>query len=285
MSTLDPMRIALASCLDLPEPDPDQAPTLEALTRAGHEAIPVAWDDPKADWGSFDLCVLRATWNYARHVEAFIAWLDRVSTQTRLWNSAGVAKANLHKRYLLDLEARGIPIVPTTIVLQGQACDVQALVDQRGWAEVVVKPAIGAGSWRTMRFESDAFAEAGAFVREIGAHGDVLVQEARPEFADPGERALVWIDGELTHSVVKRPRYAGQDESVSPGGPVTDAQRDFADEVLKLVREPLMYARIDVIPTREGFMLNELELIEPSLFFNQGPVGLARFVEAVGRLV
>lgn len=278
------MRIALASCLELPEPDPDQAPTLEALARAGHEAMPVAWDDPRADWGSFDLCLLRATWNYARHVEAFEAWLERVSNQTRLWNPAGVAKANLHKRYLLDLEARGISIVPTTIVHRGHACDVQGLADQRGWREVVVKPAIGAGSWRTMRFEPEVFAAASAFVREIGAHGDVLVQEARPEFAEPGERALVWIDGELTHSVVKRPRYAGQHESVLPGGSVTDEQRDFVDQALKLVHEPLLYARIDVIPTRGGFLLNELEMIEPSLFFNQGPAGLARFVDAIGRL-
>lgn len=278
------MRIALVRCVSLPEADPDEVPTAQALREAGHIVEVPGWDDPTVDWGLFDVCILRATWNYARQVRAFEDWLTGVEGQTRLWNPASVVRENLHKRYLLEFEAKGVPVIPTVLVPMGQACDLAAVVHERGWAEVVVKPAISAGSWRTKKFASDQLEQAQQFADEIGRDGDLLLQEMRIEFAEPGERSLIWIDGEVTHSIIKRPRFAGEEESVTPGGPITPEQNEFVDRVLECATKPLLYARVDVIPTRQGLMLSELELIEPSLFFEHGPKGLDRFVRAVGRL-
>jgi len=67
------MHVALASCADLPEPDLDEAPLLEALRATGLTAEVLAWDDPAADFSAARLTVLRATWNYPLRPRAFRA--------------------------------------------------------------------------------------------------------------------------------------------------------------------------------------------------------------------
>ena len=85
------MDVALATCRNLPEPDPDAEPLLEALARAGIEARFVAWED-ELDWSSAPLTLLRSTWNYPRHPEAFLAWAEHVARVSDLWNPIGAVK-------------------------------------------------------------------------------------------------------------------------------------------------------------------------------------------------
>src|SRR5262245_65612149 len=110
------MRCALVTCLKIPEPDPDEVLLMAALRVAGIEAALASWDDPRVDWRSFDLAVVRSTWNYHQHLDAFLAWIDRAAASTRLCNPAHVMRWNAHKGYLLELEARGLPIAPKALV-------------------------------------------------------------------------------------------------------------------------------------------------------------------------
>src|SRR5262245_1856215 len=104
--------VALASCAVLPEPDPDQALPEAALARRGLRAATLAWDDPGAQWASARLVVLRSTWNYPHRPREFLDWVDRTARQTEMRNPPAVVHANIHKSYLVDLRARGIPVVP-----------------------------------------------------------------------------------------------------------------------------------------------------------------------------
>ena len=99
--------VALATCLNLPEPDADLEPLLGALRAAGVSVEALAWDDPEADFASARVTLLRSTWNYSERPAAFRAWIDRTATLTSLWNPAEVVRWNAHKSYLLDLQARG----------------------------------------------------------------------------------------------------------------------------------------------------------------------------------
>ena len=289
------MRIALARCLDLPEHDMDEAPTLAALRDAGHDASCLNWDDPHAEpAANFDAVVIRATWNYINDVRGFLDWVDRTSAATRLFNSAADVRWNVHKGYLLELETAGVPIVPTRVVRTGQSLDVDDLVRTESWPKVVIKPAVGAGSFLTHVFEPGD-AEAQAFLDRFARTQDMLVQRYMPSVERAGdgpasdgvgERALVAIDGELTHAVEKSPRFADDEESVRPA-PIDDADRAFAANVLSSEDfGDLLYARVDVMRGDDGeLLLSELELVEPSLFFPYGEAGLKRFVEAIERRV
>jgi hypothetical protein len=72
------------------------------------------WWDPAVRWPEYDLVVIRSTWDYVERLPEFRGWLHDVDEGGRLRNPAPVVEWNLDKRYLLDLEAEGVPVIPTT---------------------------------------------------------------------------------------------------------------------------------------------------------------------------
>jgi hypothetical protein len=113
----------------------------------------------------------------------------------------------------------------------------------------------------------------------------VLVQQYLPSVEGHGERALVWIDGALTHAVRKAPRFEGDREQVSPiAMSITPSEAALAERVLATVDMPMLYARVDMAPGPDGGpVIMELELVEPSLYFAQSPAALDRMVRALVR--
>ena len=65
------------------------------------------------------------------------------------------------------------------------------------------------------------------------ADGDALVQSYLPSVEGYGERALIWIDGELTHAVRKTPRLDDDDESISAALPIAPAEAALATAALE----------------------------------------------------
>ena len=281
------MRVAMVGCVELPEPDPDEQPLLNALRDAGIDVEVLGWDDPLADPAQYDVCLIRATWNYPWMVEAFREWIAHAGATTRLMNPAKIVKWNIHKRYLLELEAAGVPTVPTTFTAKGETVDVREVAEAHGWGRFVVKPAISAGSYLTRMFGSASLDEAQAFLSECLRERDMMIQEYRHEVEHGGERALVWIGGELTHSIVKEVRFADHEERIR-SAKIGDDERAMCEWVLGAAPfelSDLLYARVDVIRTEEGIMLSELELIEPSLYFDLSKRALERYVACVKALV
>lgn len=275
------MRVLLATCRELPEPDPDDRLLLSALANRGIEARYAAWDDPAERWEA-DLIVIRSTWNYYLHPTQFLEWAEFAGRAAKLRNSLDVIFWNHDKRYLLELERCGVPIVPTLRFERGQAISLDDLMRETGWQDVVIKPAISAASYRTRRFNSRS-KEGGAHLAQLLETGDVLVQEYMPGVEKHGERALVWIDGVFTHAVRKSPRLAGGAEDVSPAVPISPGELNVGQAAVAGF-EPgkLLYARVDVVPDATGQpRVMELELIEPSLFLMQCPAGLERFAGAI----
>lgn len=292
------MDVALASCVSLPEPDPDQAPLAAALEAAGLRTTVLAWDDPTADFGSARMTLLRATWNYFERPSEFLEWAERTSSVSDLWNPLEIVRWNHHKRYLLELETAGIPIAPTELIERGSERALSEVMAQRDWRRVVIKPAISASSFQTMLASDSADGFDGGektlpagekHLRALATDRDVLVQAYLPSVESYGERSLVWIDGVLSHAVRKTPRFSGQSEAVSKSDVgISEDEAEVANRAMDFARarfaKPPMYARIDLAPGAEGHsVVMELELIEPSLFFSQSGTSLSRFVNAVQR--
>ncbi len=288
-------RVALATCAVLPEPDPDDAPLRAALEEAGLAPLAVAWDgpDPLEPLDSCALCVLRSTWNYPQAPEAFLDWLGKAAQRTTVVNHPAIVRWNLHKRYLLDLAQEGAPVVGTLLVEQGGCVDLAREATLRSWRHgVVVKPAVSAASFRTQRFGPGELAAAQAFLDELTQERDALAQPYLSSVEGPGERSLVWVAGCFTHAVRKAPRFAGQNEEVAEKAvPIEPDERAAAERVLEAFRRSCpqarkaLYLRVDLMRDERGApALSELECVEPSLFFAQGPEALARFVAAIVRL-
>ena len=274
--------IAIVTCRVLPEPDPDEQLLLEECNSAGVAVELVAWDDESVDWAAFRAAILRSTWNYYEDPERFSQWVRNVSALTQLKNHAALVLWNLDKRYLLELESRGIRIVPTKIITGPEVFD---SIGKLGWSDFVIKPTISAGSYLTKRFQSCQMQPATNHAREILTSSEVIVQPYVPSVAHGGEVSLIHIDGEFTHAIIKNPRFADDEESVSKAIEATTSQKAFALAVLGELEASWLYARVDVMADSDGeWMLSELELIEPSLFFLQCPAALSRMINAMSRL-
>jgi hypothetical protein len=279
-------RVALVTCMKLPERDDDESLLVEGLHKAGLHPEVAAWDDERVDWSKFDLAIIRSTWNYHLDRDRFLDWAETVAKRTRLWNPLGVVRWNTHKSYLMNLESAGIAIVPTLFLKCDSTARLAALVGKRGYDRVVIKPAVSAASYKTACFDRDTLAEGDEHLADILAKGDALVQPYLRSVESTGERAIVCIDGNVTHAVRKRPRFGGEQESVSTATQVSDDERRFANRVFAAlpVLESLLYARVDVARDDEGGLrLMELELTEPSLFLAQHPPALERFVVAIDK--
>lgn len=275
-------RIGLITCRELPEPDADQELLLAALAEGGGDPALLPWDDPEGDAGGFDLCVLRSAWNYFTDPGRFEAWLAAAALRAPLWNPLPVLRWNLRKTYLRQLERQGIPIAPTRWIAEGEVPDLGAILAETSWTDFVVKPAVSAGSFLTRRFAAGERVGAEAFLAAGGRDREWMVQRYLGAVETSGERAIVAIDGKVTHAVRKTPRFAGEAERVSGALDPSEDERMFAERALAAVGTPLLYARVDVIPDETGGLrLAELELLEPSLFLSQHPPALERFVAAI----
>ncbi len=275
------MRVRIASCLTLPEPDPDAVPLSEALARA-HVAFDVlGWEDPAVDWTEARPTLIRSTWNYSLDIARFTSWIDRVDAAGPLLNPAAIVRENLKKRYLLALEARGVPIVPTTLVERGVSCDLSMLPGLAG-KRFVIKPEVGAGSLNARVFDAPGD-EARAHLAVLTNKGAALVQPYIDSVDDYGERSMIYIDGELSHAIRKSPRFAGQSEMVSGPYAIADDERAVALAALAPYGE-LLYGRVDLARDARGQpCVMELELVEPSLFLAKKPGAADRFVAGLMR--
>src|SRR5689334_1744036 len=256
----------------------DEAPLAAALAAAGLEAALLACDDPQVDWDAPLPTIIRSPWNYALHVRAFLDWIDRVSAAGPLLNPADVVRDNVHKRYLLALQARGVPIVPTMLVERGATCELPE-------GKLVIKPEVGGGSLHAKVFANrHDRRDALDHLRFLTANGAALVQPYVDSVHDYGERSLIWIDGELTHAIRKTPRFAGDAERIEGPFPIADDERAVALAALAPYADRIFYGRVDLVRDPRGQpMVMELELIEPSLFFPKHPPALDRYVAGLRR--
>lgn len=240
------------------------------------------WDDPAEDWLG-GLSVIRSTWDYHHRIDDFLRWVDRAAKTTRLLNPAPIVRFSSHKSYLSHLAHAGLPVVPTVQLARGSSARLEEVARERGWRDVVVKPAVSCASFRTGRFRAGDPA-GDAFLRDLVRDRDAMVQPYLSSVEAYGERSVIWIDGAITHSIRKTPRFGGESESVSEAIAPADDERAVAEQFIAHVSADLLYARVDLARDERGRpLLMELELIEPSLFLLQHPPALERLVRAIVR--
>ena len=289
MVELHAKNIALVSASELSHPDSDLPPLVSALQQLNVNAEVVAWDDDIA-WSSYDAAIIRSTWDYYRRREEFDHWLTQVSQQTHLWNPPELIRWNSDKRYLADVAAKGLPVVPTTVM------DRNELMSQRELAEIgsdiVVKPSVGAGSHGVRRF-TEQHEAALNYLRALIESGETpLIQPYLTNIDTHGEVGLVTAAGVLSHSFHKKAILNGDVQWSSDGHVLevisahtpSESELALCDRVLALLPETA-YARIDMLPTDDGPVISEIELIEPSLFLEVDTAAAHRIAAAFASLV
>lgn len=287
------MRIALATCSELFEGEADDAPLKAALEELGVQIVTPAWDDSSIDWAEFDACLLRTTWDYHQRRSEFLAWAGRVAEESRLYNPLPVVEWSSVKTYLRDLARAGLPVAPTLWLERGSEVDLEALVKDRGWNRGFLKPDVGASAYQTLPFTIDqaGIAMAQAHLDTGLAERGFLLQPFLESVGEEGEYSVIFIDGEVTHAVRKVP-IPGEYRVMDHFG-ATDCLVTMAPETIELARRvcatfegllgldsPLLYARVDLLRDDTGSpVINEVELVEPSLFFRHCEAAAVRLAQ------
>lgn len=274
--------------------DEDMPPLTAALAAAGARAQIVDWDDREADWAGFDLVVPRSAWDYAERLPEFLAWAERVARLTTLVNPLPVVRWNTDKHYLGELTRAGAPVVPTRYIEPAEDAGrtLEEFLAANACRELVVKPAVGAGSRDARRH---ARADRAGILAHIGpllaARRSVMLQPYLESVDAQGETALMYIDGRFSHAIRKgallpsgAPSTAGlfAPETIVPRTPAAD-ELAAAERILGAAPfGTLLYARVDLLrDAHQAPRLLELELTEPSFFLSHAPGSAERFAAAL----
>jgi hypothetical protein len=285
------VRVAHLTSVDPEVVDHDlDRPFLEAaFTRRGIELVACAWEDGSVDWDGFDLVLVRSPWNYVEHEAAMRRFLARFASSSRFHNPVGVIEWNLDKRYLRQLAALDVPVIPTTYVESRHGLE-DALAALTA-TEVVVKPTVSAGSRLTGRFVTGDRRARDLAEAILDDGRSVMVQPYLTSVDTESEYAVIVIDGEIAHRARKAQildvggTFTGGEyrELLTPATPDADLDRvalHAASACRDLARqrgwlpdgEELLYARYDIARTDEGAaVLLEAELFEPALFLPVAP--------------
>lgn len=279
------MNIAFLSCNDLDGFVVDDHHLQNAFEARGDTVEVVSWNDER-NWSLYDVVLIRTTWDYSTNLHTFLETLKRISESgTRLVNSYDLVEWNARKSYLKELQEKDIPTIPTLFhkgVTKGFLSDAFEVFSSE---TIVVKPLIGAGSARTFvvthHFETDELTT----IQDSIAGDEVMVQPFISEITTQGEISLHFFNGELSHTIRKTPKqgdfrvqeeFGGLIELITPPSGTVE----LAMKTLSCLSETPLYARVDLVTTKNEWMLIELELIEPALYFRMDADSPMRFLKA-----
>ncbi|MFC7405144.1 ATP-grasp domain-containing protein [Georgenia alba] len=291
--------VILATSAELPNLDEDDAPLPDALAERGLEPRVAVWDDPDVDWSS-GMVVVRSVHDYAARREEFLSWAESVP---RIVNHADVLRWNTDKHYLLELEKRGMPIIPTTWLEPDQNLtkhQVHTRFPASG--DFVVKPAVSSLGHDTGRYtavDASSRQRAISHAMELLADGrSVMVQRYLESVDTRGETALIFMNGLVSHAVEKEAMLHGpyqpedDPQEVVHARQANDAEWRLGEVARHAIHsyikdrmgrdEQLIFCRVDVVEG-EGDQMHVMEvaLVDASLYLSTAPNGVDNFADAI----
>ncbi|WP_127130576.1 RimK family alpha-L-glutamate ligase [Georgenia sp. SYP-B2076] len=293
--------VTLATSAALPNLSEDDAPLPDALAERGIEPRVAVWDDPDVDWGQAGLVVLRSVHDYANRRDEFVEW---AATVPKLANHADVVRWNTDKHYMVELEKRGMPTIPTTWLEPEQKLNKHQLHTRfPAGGDFVVKPAVSSGAHGTGRYTAvDGYSRMAAIehAMELLNEGrSVMVQRYLESVDNRGETALIYMNGLVSHAVEKEAMLGGAfrpdveaPPEVAHAREATAAEWQLGEQARNAIHsyiksrmgrdEQLTFCRIDVVEGTQGQMhVLEVSLVDASLYLSTTPGAVDNFADAI----
>ena len=265
----------------------------EPMHHLGWTVDAVPWRSAP-DWTSWEVVVLRSTWDYHRAPAEFLGVLEGIrAAGILLLNPLELVRWNLTKDYLQELEEERVPVVPTLWRNGLTPGGLAVLWEEVGAEALVIKPQVGASAAGLVVVDRGTEPHRIRALEEAYAHRPLMAQPLLASVSGEGEYSVVVFDEEVSHAVRKRPAPGDQRAQEEHGAtleavPVSDELARAAQQILEALTRrrgtrPL-YARMDLARGEDGrLLLMELELIEPSLYLRMDPAAPERFARALDR--
>ncbi len=273
-------RICFLSCQDLDGHIVDDHLAQKELEKHGEYQVDwINWDE-ETDWKRFDLAIIRTTWDYHKRSAEFLSKLNVIASQTTLMNPASIVEWNFHKGYLKDLANKGVAIVPTVFFK-----DTESILLPASWnyQRFIIKPAISANAYKTVIIAKEDLLS-GKYKTHLAA-GDWLLQPFMEEIKQ-GEVSLHFFNKTFSHGITKTPKVGDFRVQEEHGGLIQNYTPSpellsIAHNILTQIPSQLLYARVDLVFWQGQWVLMEVELIEPSLYFRMDPQSVVNYKRAI----
>lgn len=262
----------------------------DPLAELGWKAVPVPWREIDVNWDDFEAVIIRSPWDYQDDPDLFLDLLETIdASSARLENSLDIIRWNIDKTYLRNMQDAGIPIVPTLWEAAFTPGTIPRYFNQFSCDEFIIKPTISANADDTYRLSPPVDETTLRTLEKTFSRRPFMVQPFVKAICNEGEFSLFYFGGSYSHAILKTPAYGDFRVQEEHGG--TLAQIKPEPELLKISNKTMqalpeipLYARVDFVRGNDNqFQLIELELIEPSLYFNMDPNSPRRFATAFDR--
>lgn len=258
----------------------------EPLAEHGWQTQTISWHAEKVNWADYALVIVRSTWDYQQQPAQFMQKLEEINQQTRLENPLVLMQWNLDKRYLQSLQTKGVPVIPTLWMEQFQFPALLQAFEAFAVDSIIIKPTVSANADDTYRLTKDNLGAYEARLQDTFSQRPHMIQPFVNAIVEEGEYSLFYFGGQLSHSILKTPAKDDFRVQEEHGGQLQLMQADermqyIAQQALAALPVPALYARIDMVRHAGDWAIMEVELIEPSLYFNLDEDSPRRFVAAM----
>jgi len=259
----------------------------EALSKREIDSEMVVWDEGVKPLSNFDASIIRSCWDYHQRSTEFLEWLKQLNTaETKIWNSPEILRWNMDKGYLQDLEDAGLPVIPSVFFDRGTMPDLEEVMDEHNWSEVVVKPRIGASGHFMHKITREEITARIGDIQTVANQRGIFIQPYLDEMRDRGEWSFIFFDGTYQFAIHKQPGPEDFRAHNHRGGTYRHAQPqpEWIEHVQSLVdRFPkdCLYQRMDGLIRNDQLLLIEVEALEPSFYFSYYPDGAESLAEII----
>ncbi|GGW84385.1 ATP-grasp domain-containing protein [Alteromonas halophila] len=253
---------------------------------AGWAVETISWHQKGVDWNSFDAVIVRSTWDYQTAPQAFSTCLTEIGeSDTHLENPLPLMRWNMRKTYLRDLTDNGVATIPTVWLDSWEQQQVNAQFARFNTDTLIVKPVLSANADDTFRLNKAMLERDADTLAAVFSQRALMVQPFISNILEEGEYSLFYFDGALSHAIVKRPASGDFRVQEEHGGQLALVTPDagaikMSEAALAAMPNDALYARIDLVRYQGQYRVMEVELIEPSLYFQLDDASPQRFVDA-----
>ena len=263
---------------------------ISPMNKNGWECEFIPWDQSNINWNNFDLAIIRSTWDYQGRIKEFLEVLENInSSNCILENSLELVKWNIDKSYLKELSKKGIQIVPSLFYDNYSKKILNDSFFFFSTTKLIIKPAISANADDTFIIDKKSSEKTSIILKNLFANRKFLIQPFIENILSEGEYSLIFFENTHSHTLIKKPKSGDFRVQEEHGGILTLVEKpdikmvNEAKKVLNSLPCKNLYSRIDFVKKGNNFLLMEVELIEPSLYFNLNPHAAIKFSSIINQ--
>jgi len=281
-------RCAFLTMVDLSNFECYDNQLVEPMNKNGWACYFVPWDQAETDWSYFDLAIIRSTWDYQDRIKEFIKVLTEIdSSSCVLQNSLNLINWNIDKTYLKTLSQNEVEIVPSLFLDEFSSDELKNCFAHFFTDKLIIKPCISANADDTFVIKESNYLDMLPLLESLFNNRKFIVQPFIESIIDEGEYSLIFFKKKHSHTLLKKPKkndFRVQEEHGGELQLITNTNNGMlksAENIINKLPESSLYSRVDFVRDKGKFLLMEIELIEPSLYFNLKPEAAHTFASIV----